>query len=158
MPASEFDEVEFYKAIAASGARALLIGRRAQIALGIDVMTADYDFWIHRDDIDLFNAVCSTFDLDPDKTPKQARETGHYVLESDIHVDVFVAKHIPTRDGQQVVFEEVWQRALQTRPAPDILIQIPTIEDLILTKRFGQRGKDALDIQRLQALIQKRNT
>ena len=42
----EFDEVEFFRAIAASGARALLIGRRALVALGIPVLTADYDFWL----------------------------------------------------------------------------------------------------------------
>ena len=55
--ASEFDEAEFFRAIAASGTRALLIGRRALVALGIPVLTADYDFWIHIDDITAFNAA-----------------------------------------------------------------------------------------------------
>ena len=36
--------------IAASGARALLIGRRALITLGLPLMTRDYDFWLHGDD------------------------------------------------------------------------------------------------------------
>jgi hypothetical protein len=35
---SEFDEAEFFRAIAASGTRALLIGRRALVALGIPVL------------------------------------------------------------------------------------------------------------------------
>jgi len=49
--ASEFDEEEFFRAIAGSGARALLIGRRALVALGLPVLTADYDFWLHIDEI-----------------------------------------------------------------------------------------------------------
>lgn len=52
MRGSEFDEAEFFRAIAESGARALLIGRRALVALGIPVLTADYDFWLHIDDIE----------------------------------------------------------------------------------------------------------
>ena len=39
MQGSEFDEGEFFRAIAASGSRALLIGRRALVALGIPVLT-----------------------------------------------------------------------------------------------------------------------
>lgn len=38
-------------AIARSDVRALLIGRRALIALGLPLNTRDYDFWIHIDDI-----------------------------------------------------------------------------------------------------------
>ncbi len=74
MQASEFEEAEFFRAIAASGVRALLIGRRALVALGIPVLTADYDFWL------------------------------------------------------------------------------PTLDDLILTKRFGGRPKDLEDIRLLEAL------
>lgn len=85
MQASHFDELEFYAAIAGSGARALLIGRRALIALGIPVVTGDYDFWIHIDDI---------------------------------------AK--------------------------------PAIPDLIATKRFGARTKDAEDIRLLERALAKR--
>ncbi|MEE8148427.1 MAG: hypothetical protein V3T24_12535, partial [Longimicrobiales bacterium] len=47
MKGSDFDESEFFRAIQDSRARALLIGRRALVALGIPVLTADYDFWIH---------------------------------------------------------------------------------------------------------------
>lgn len=47
MKGSDFDESEFFRAIQDSRARALLIGRRALVALGIPVLTADYAFWIH---------------------------------------------------------------------------------------------------------------
>jgi hypothetical protein len=39
--ASQLDEIAFFRAVANSGARALLIGRRALIALGLPVMTRD---------------------------------------------------------------------------------------------------------------------
>ncbi|HXH25541.1 MAG TPA: hypothetical protein VNI78_09850 [Vicinamibacterales bacterium] len=41
MEPPRFDEVEFFRAIADSGARALLIGRRALVLLGLPVLTAD---------------------------------------------------------------------------------------------------------------------
>jgi hypothetical protein len=66
---SEFDEAEFFRAIADSGARALLIGRRALVALGIPVLTADYDFWLHIDDIAGFNAAVEPQGLFPARTP-----------------------------------------------------------------------------------------
>jgi hypothetical protein len=39
--ATAFDELAVFRAIADSGARALLIGRQALIALGMPVMTSD---------------------------------------------------------------------------------------------------------------------
>ena len=39
-------EIAFFGAIARSGVRALLMGRRALVVLGLPVLTADYDFWI----------------------------------------------------------------------------------------------------------------
>ena len=50
MDAGEFDEALFFRAIFGSGARVLLIGRQALIALGLPVLTADYDLWAHIDD------------------------------------------------------------------------------------------------------------
>ena len=88
MQGSEFDEAEFFRAIAASGARALLIGRRALVALGIPVLTADYDFWLHIDDIAAFNAAVEAQGLSPTRTPDEARGRGRYVLENDERVDV----------------------------------------------------------------------
>src|SRR5262245_13018414 len=74
--AEPFDEAEFFGALERSGARVLLIGRRALVALGIPVGTFDYDLWAHVDDIPLLNGVAAEFDLVPNKTPEQARATG----------------------------------------------------------------------------------
>ena len=54
MQGSDFDEAVFFRSIAGSAARALLIGRRALVALGIPVLTADYDFWLHIEDMKTF--------------------------------------------------------------------------------------------------------
>lgn len=155
MQGSEFDERAFFRAITASGARALLIGRRALIALGLPLMTRDYDFWLHADDAALFNATAAPFDLFPNRSPADARSFGRYVLENDEKVDVLVARGVSTTDGVQVVFADVWERRRTIEIAPGVGTAIPSLDDLILTKRFGGRPKDAEDIRMLEALRTK---
>jgi hypothetical protein len=93
---TEFDETAFFRRIGESGARALLIGRRALVALGLPVLTADYDFWLHPEDIGPFNAAVLPFGLVPSHTPDEARNRGRYVLENDEHVDVIVGRSVTT--------------------------------------------------------------
>jgi hypothetical protein len=150
--ASHFEESEFFSAIAASGARALLIGRRALIALGLPLLTRDYDFWIHGDDVASFNKAVSVFDLFPSHSPEEARAKGRYVLENDEKVDVLVARTVFTVDRVKVAFEEVWARRRVIEVTSGIDAAIPSLDDLILTKRFGSRPKDAEDIRMLKAL------
>jgi hypothetical protein len=149
---SDFEEAEFFRAIAASGTRALLIGRRALVALGIPVLTADYDFWVHIDDIASFNAAVELQGLIPSRTPEEARGRGRYVLENDERVDVLVARTVPTVDGVRVAFDEVWERRRALQVAPGVTLAVPDLDDLILTKRFGGRPKDLEDIRLLEAL------
>lgn len=152
MEASHFEEGEFFSAITASGARALLIGRRALIALGLPLLTRDYDFWIHGDDIALFNGAVSGFDLHPSHPPEEARAKGRYVLENDEKVDVLVARTVFTVDRVRVAFDEVWARRRLIQVTSAVEAVIPSLDDLILTKRFGARPKDAEDIRMLEAL------
>jgi hypothetical protein len=91
MKRSEFDELGFFAAIDASGVRALLIGRRALVVLGLPVLTADYDFWVHSEDVDRFNTAAAPFDLVPTHSPQEARLRGRYVLENDERGDVLIA-------------------------------------------------------------------
>ena len=136
MKGSEFDEALFFRAISAGGLRALLIGRRALIALGIPVMTADYDFWI--------------------RTPLEARRSGRYRLQNDELVDVLVARSVPGPDGP-LVFDDVWSRR-NTLTGDDggSNICVPSLEDLIASKRIGSRPKDAEDVRLLQQLRKQR--
>jgi hypothetical protein len=149
---SEFDESEFFRAIGASGARSLLIGRRALVALGIPVLTADYDFWLHIEDISAFNAALEPQGLRRSRTPDEARGRGRYVLENDERVDVLVGCGVPTVDGVRVSFEDVWSRRRNLEIAAGIAVAVPALDDLILTKRFGGRPKDLEDIRLLEAL------
>ena len=155
MEASDFDEIAFFRSIQAGGARALLIGRRALVLLGLPVLTADYDFWIHVDDIARFNDASASSGLHPSRTPEEARRSGRYALENDEHVDVLVARTIPTADGQVVEFEALWQRRRSLVLAPDVAVQVPTTIDLILTKRIAPRPKDLEDIRLLEILRQQ---
>lgn len=153
MQASPFDELAFFRAIATSGARALLIGRRALIALGLPVMTRDYDFWLHRDDISMFNDALRPLEMYPTRTPEEARANGRYVIEGDEHVDVLVARAVGTIDGTMVAFDDLWQRRIEVKLTDDVSIAMPSVEDLILTKKFAARPRDADDIRWLQQLL-----
>jgi hypothetical protein len=152
MEGSSFDETAFFQAIVGSGARALLIGRRALIVLGIPVLTADYDFWLHIDDIATFNRAIEPMGLHPTHTPEEARQCGRYVAENDERVDVLVARSVPTVDGVHVAFDEIWPRRRGLEIVPGVALAVPAIPDLILTKRFGGRPKDFEDIRLLEAL------
>ena len=153
---SEFDEALLFRAISASGLRALLIGRRALIALGIPVMTADYDFWIHIDDIERFSAEALPFELFPDRTPEEARRSGRYRLQNDELVDVLVARSVPGPDGP-LAFDDVWSRRnTLTSGDEGSHICVPSLEDLIASKRIGSRPKDAEDVRLLQQLRKRR--
>ncbi|MBI5514475.1 MAG: hypothetical protein HY909_11945 [Deltaproteobacteria bacterium] len=152
MQGSEFDQAGFFAAIAASGARALMIGRRAMIALGLSVMTQDYDFWVHGDDIDAFNAAVEPFGLFPNRDAAAARAFGRYVLENDERVDVLVSRSVPTVDGVRVAFDDLWTRKQEVSLGYQLSLCLPSIDDLILTKLFGGRPKDAEDIRQLLAL------
>ena len=151
MEPSRFDEVAFFSALDRSGARALLIGRRALVLLGLPVLTADYDFWLSIEDIVLFNAVGSEFDLQPSRSPEEARQHGRYTLENDEHVDVLVARSIPTASGATIDFDTLWSRR-QSLSIDGVTVAVPSIDHLILTKQVATRPKDLEDIRLLRIL------
>ena len=155
MQPAEFDQPGFFRAIEQSGARALLIGRQALIVLGLPVLTKDYDFWIPSDDAALLNAALETFELYPNRSPEQAQKVGRYVLENDERVDVLVARRMTTVDGIQLTFDDAWQRRVQIPLTDGVHVTIPSIDDLILTKRFAARPKDAEDVRLLEVLRSK---
>ncbi len=152
MHGSDFDEAEFFHSVASAGARALLIGRRALIALGLPLHTRDYDFWIHIDDISAFNEAARPFGLYPNRTPDEARRFGRYVLENDEKVDVLVARFVPTTEGLSVTFDALWEARESIEVAPGLHIARPSIDGLMLTKRFASRPKDAEDLRQLEVL------
>jgi hypothetical protein len=152
MESGQFDEKDLFEAIARSGVRVLLIGRRALVALGVPVLTADYDFWVDTDHIDLLNAAVVPLDLFPNRAAEAARKVGRYVLEGDERIDVLVARQTSTRDGVPLRFEDAWSRHQKIDFAPGLSLAIPCIDDLILTKRWSLRPKDVADIELLEKL------
>ena len=67
-------------------------------------------------------------------------------------VDVLVARTVPTRDGIRVAFDDLWERHRVLVLGQDVEVAVPTLDHLILTKRFGGRPKDLEDIRLLEAL------
>jgi hypothetical protein len=151
---SRFDEVAYFRALAASGVRALLIGRRAMVLLGLPVLTADYDFWIAIDDIAAFNLVGAGFDLHPSRPPDDARRLGRYSLANNEHMDVLVARAISPTDGPLLEFEDLWSRRREVRVG-GAAVALPSIDDLIRTKQIAARPKDLEDIRLLRLLKER---
>ena len=147
-----FDEAGFFRAISRSGARALLIGRKALVVLGLPVLTADYDYWVHPDDAAIFNDAAKPFGLSPSRSPEEARKRGRYVLENDEKIDVLVARAVSTVDGVEVRFDDVWKRRRSVSTGAGIELALPELDDLIATKRFAARPRDAEDIRLLEGL------
>lgn len=146
------EEHEMFRAIDRSSARALLIGRRALVALGIPVLTSDYDYWLHRDDIEKFNTALAPLGLVASKNPEQARATGRYVLENGEHIDVLNARAVQSKaTGEMVTFDDVWSARRELVYEPGVLIYVPTIDDLIKTKQWSLRERDLADIRLLEA-------
>jgi hypothetical protein len=155
MQAEEFDELAFFRAIAQSGARCVLIGRRAVILRGIPVSTTDYDFWLHIDDIGIFNGALAPLEFTPSRTPEAARAVERYVLENSERVDVLIARSVPTVDGVQVSFDQVWERRELVEIGGAVSLAVPCLEDMIATKKFGTRSRDLDDIKMLELLREK---
>ena len=149
MDADDFDEASFFRALEAAEVRALVIGRRALVALGMPVLTADIDLWVHIDDTEKLNQAASACGLEPTMTSAQARARGRYVLEGSEHVDVMIARSKPTKDGVVLSFDEAWA---QRQTLAGSALALPSIAHLILTKRWAMRERDLLDIQYLEEL------
>jgi hypothetical protein len=73
-------------------------------------------------------------------------------LENEERVDVLIARAVFTIDKVRVAFEDVWARRRLIELAPGVETAIPSLDDLILTKRFSGRPKDAEDVRMLEAL------
>jgi len=150
--AGEFDEAEFFRKLFTSGARVLLIGRQALIALGLPVLTADYDLWVAFEDIERVNASLDSLGFVPTRTPEEARRLGRYVLENSEHVDVLIARSVSTVQAVPVAFEDLWSRRQTVPLFPGVDVALPSIDDLIATKLFGARQRDMVDISLLESL------
>jgi hypothetical protein len=152
MDVGEVRDEDILRALATSGARVLLIGRRALIALGIPVLTADYDVWVHFDDVEKLNSAFEGIDHVPNHLPAEARKRGRYVLENGQRVDVMLARAKASTAGTSLDFDSAWSRRSSIDVGGGLVVFVPAIEDLITTKQWASRAKDIADIQMLELL------
>lgn len=155
--AVDFDELEFFRALGSSGARVLVIGRKALIMIGLPVATHDYDLWVHIDDVERLNASLAPFEHHPNWTPAEARARGRYVLENGEHIDVLLTRTRATQTGVTLSFDDAYSRRDPIELSNDVVAFIPCLDDLILTKQWAMRAKDIGDIQLLEALRRSRS-
>jgi hypothetical protein len=143
----EFYDEDFFKTLTSSQARALLIGRRALVALGAPVMTSDYDVWLHIDDIELLNAAFAQLHHFPNHPPDVARQRGRYVLENGQHIDVMVARAKSDQAACSLTFDEAWSARQTLVIEGSLTAYLPSIDHLIVTKRWASRPRDLVDIE-----------
>lgn len=143
---------EFFRVLQGSAARVLLIGRRALVLLGAPVLTADYDLWVHADDVEPLNSAFEAAGHYANRTPSEARRAGRYVIENGERIDVIVARGASTPEGGQLTFDGMWERRQAVALLPGLTVHLPSVDDLIATKRLGARPKDLVDIEWLEAL------
>ena len=155
MDADDFYDEDFFRALSASGARGLVIGRRALVALGAPVMTTDYDLWLHIDDIAKLNESFAKIDHHPSCTPEVARSRGRYVLENSQHIDVMVARARSGAAGLALSFDDAWAARQTIEIGPSLTAYLPSIPHLIITKRWASRPRDLVDIEWLTLLSQR---
>lgn len=60
--------------------------------------------------------------------------------------------HPRSKAGEVADFEAVWSRRSAVDLMPGVQANLPSIDDLILTKRFALRPKDVEDIRLLETV------
>lgn len=105
-----------------------------------------------------FNRAVVHLDLYANVTPQEARARGRYVLENGEHVDVLIAHSRSSPEGERLSFDEAWERRQEVRRPDGVRVLLPSIDDLIRTKRWAQRDKDMVDIRALEGLKAQRQS
>jgi len=121
----------------------------ALVVLGLPVMTADYDFWLHIDDIEAFNACPTHLTCCPHSARTRPASGPLCAGERRTRRRADFPVHA-NRGGPTVTFDEMWARR-QAVPLNDTtMVTLPSVRDLILTKRFAARPKDLEDIRLIE--------
>ena len=65
---------------------------------------------------------------------------------------MLVARAASTKDGEVVALNDVWARRQRLPYKGAVVVAVPTIDDLIRTKRWSMRPRDVTDIELLEGL------
>ena len=132
------------------GIRHLIVGRRAVVLYGAPVLTADYDFWIESKErinvLDYFKKKgCDLSD------PEDSMKPIIQVYAGPKKIDLFFHKGVRNLEGELIEFESCYENAtVKKDPEQGIVFRLPSIDDLIKTKKIRQENvKDLQDIEYL---------
>lgn len=149
-PELKLDFFDIVKNFNKMGIKYLIIGRRAVVLYGAPVLTADYDFWIDSNEKDkvlayFVNKGCTL----PDS--EERRKPIVQVYAGPKKIDLFFHDAIRNLEGELIEFESCYGRAtIKEDPEQDIFFYIPSIDDLIKTKKIRKENvKDLQDIEYL---------
>jgi hypothetical protein len=140
-----------------AGVRYLLIGRQACLLHGLPVLSFDYDIWVspEPDNLRLLVETARNLGLIPSVPLERMRETGMFRLENERHIDVHKVAFFAAPDGVRRTFDEAWDGRVEMRDeAAGLVLPVPSIEDLIVTKLAGGRKKDIEDVKSLRVVLE----
>lgn len=152
---------DFFRALAGRSARYLLIGRRALILLGAPVQSLDIDILLspEREDLEKLLACAQDLRLETPQVDPASPPPFVKLHADNTHVDCFRARGYRTREGEDLLFDDMW-RARQTIVLEGVAIPIPSVDDLIRTKRLRREGSpkaagDEADLRYLLAFKER---
>jgi hypothetical protein len=149
-PEVELDFFTIIKDFNRMGIRYLIIGRRAVVLYGAPVLTADYDFWIDSKERATVLAYFSKkgCDLSHGEDSLQPIIQVYAGLRK---IDLFFHRAVRNLDGDLIEFKSCYENAtIKEDREQDIFFRIPSIDDLIKTKKIRQTNvKDLQDIEYL---------
>ena len=154
-PEVELDFFDIVKDFNRMGIKYLIIGRRAVVLYGAPVLTADYDFWIDSNEkakvLSYFvNKGCSLSDSENSTKPIIQAYAGPK------KIDLFFHKAIRNLEGELIEFTSCYKNAtIKEDPEQDIFFCIPSIDDLIKTKKIRQ--ENVKDFQDIEYLLKAKN-
>jgi len=149
-PEFELNFFDIIKDFNRLGIKYLIIGRRAVVLYGAPVLTADYDFWIDSADRD---KVLSYF-IDKNCTLSEPQDSLKPIVQAYAgprKIDLFFHRKIKNVEGDLIEFDSCYQNAtIREDPEQGIFFRIPSIDDLIRTKKIRKENiKDLQDIEYL---------
>jgi hypothetical protein len=149
-PEIELDFFDIIKDLNRMGIKNLIIGRRAVVLYGAPVLTADYDFWIDSNDKAkaLSYFVKKGCDL---SYSEDSKKPIIQVYAGLMKIDLFFHKAITNLEGELIEFAPCYENAtIKEDPEQDVFFRIPSIDDLIRTKKIRKENvKDLQDIEYL---------
>jgi len=149
-PEGELDFFTIIKDFNRMGIRYLIVGRRAVVLYGAPVLTADYDFWIDSKERATVLAYFSKKRCDLSHSEDSLKPIIQ-VYAGPRKIDLFFHRAVRNLDGDLIEFKSCYENAtIKEDREQDIFFRIPSIDDLIKTKKIRQGNvKDLQDIEYL---------